>query len=51
MPILRYTCTACGLETRAEEGQDYRACCCRKRFIVVNEDEERAASEAAPDAE
>jgi hypothetical protein len=51
MSILRYTCTKCGLETRAEEGQDFRACCCKVRLVVVNEDEERAAAQAVPDAE
>lgn len=27
--IVRYTCKQCGLVTRVEEGQDYRACACQ----------------------
>lgn len=40
MTILRYTCTQCGLITRVEQGDDYRACACRAPYDIVNEDEE-----------
>lgn len=53
MPILRYTCTACGLVTRAEPDQEYRACVCKAEYVIINEDEEAAAldEEAAALAE
>ena len=37
MSILRYTCTKCGLVTRVEEGQDYRACMCHAPYDLVDE--------------
>lgn len=46
MAILRYTCSACGIETRVEEGQDWRVCVCKAEYTVVNEDEEQAAPAA-----
>lgn len=39
MTIYRYTCTQCGLVTRVEEGQDYRAYSCRAPYDIVNEDD------------
>ena len=46
MPILRYTCTACGLVTRVEAGDSHRACACKAPFVVVDEDEEKEALDA-----
>jgi len=34
MPVIRYTCTACGLVTRVEEGQDHIACACGASYQV-----------------
>jgi len=39
MQIVRYTCTSCGLVTRAQEGQDYRACRCEAQFECIKEDD------------
>jgi hypothetical protein len=49
MPVIRYTCTACGIVTRVEDGQDYRVCVCRAPFDIVNEDEP-PPSEPPPEA-
>lgn len=40
MGIKRYTCTACGIVTRVEDGQDHKACQCEAPFDVVNDEEE-----------
>jgi len=39
MAILIYTCSECGLVTRVEEGQDFRACNCRVPYQIVREDD------------
>lgn len=44
MAILRYTCPECGIVTRVEEGQAYKACACREVPFVVNEEEEAASA-------
>lgn len=36
--IKRYTCTQCGIEVRAEDHQDHRACACNAGWIVTDED-------------
>lgn len=33
MPVIRYTCTACGLVTRVEEGQNHIACACGAEYV------------------
>lgn len=38
--IFRYTCTRCGLVTRVEEGDQYRACVCLERHRVEREEED-----------
>jgi hypothetical protein len=48
MTVLRYTCTACGIVTRVEDGQDYRVCVCRAPYDLVNEDEEAAMPPVDP---
>lgn len=47
MTILRYTCTNCGLVTRVQEGQDYRACGCFVEYTI----EVEGAEEEAPKEE
>lgn len=39
MAILIYTCSECGLVTRVEEGQDFRACNCREPYQIVREED------------
>ncbi len=34
MSILKYTCTNCGLVTRVQAGQDYRACGCFAEYDI-----------------
>jgi rubredoxin len=36
--ILRYTCTKCGIVTRAEEGESHASCACLAPFDVVEDD-------------
>jgi rubredoxin len=47
VPIVRYTCTNCGLVTRVEAGDAYVACACRAPF--VEEPEEPAEAPPAQD--
>lgn len=51
MAILRYTCTQCGIITRVEEGDDFRACACRAAYDIVNEETEAAAAANPPSGE
>ena len=49
MKIIRYECQQCGLVTRVEEGQDYKACACVAEYSVFVEDDAPPA-EVPPDA-
>lgn len=47
MSVFRYTCKSCGLVTRVEDGQEYRACVCHlPDYDVV--DESAPVEEAPP---
>jgi len=48
MPVVRYTCTSCGLITLVEEGQDHIACACGAAYQV---EPEVAAEAETPPAE
>ena len=37
MPIVTYTCLRCGLRTRVQFGQDYRACACDAGYDTDND--------------
>jgi hypothetical protein len=39
MPVARYTCTACGLATRCEQGADHRICNCEAPYDEELEEE------------
>lgn len=49
MGVVRYTCTACGLITRVEEGQDHISCACGAPYDVRREDD--APADPAPGGE
>ena len=36
-PVFQYTCTACGLVTRVQQGQNHKACACEAEYEIVNE--------------
>lgn len=38
MAIWRYTCSACGIVVRAEEGDDHVACACQAQYTAEPED-------------
>jgi predicted nucleic acid-binding Zn ribbon protein len=40
MTIYRYTCSECGIVTRVQDNQSWKACACQAPPEVVNEDEE-----------
>ena len=37
--LYRYTCTACGLSTRCEQGEDHRICTCDAPYTEEPEPE------------